>query len=154
AKSAVAGNHLRDALVEGSHAAIVNKCVAPTRARAPRAFVSLAGANVQQHGRRHGHEDQEALHGRLQRDAAPIGATNAVLPPGNKYKDCATLVFRSAKAYAAQSRLRPFRTLDCVDGEASWGLAAPSDLPHRDIGALDIVPQSIRIEQWTCLAIV
>src|SRR5262249_45482445 len=32
-------------------------------------------------------------------------------------------------------------------------LAAPSDLPHGHIGALDIAPQSIRIEQRTCLAV-
>src|SRR5262249_37276052 len=55
AKSAVAGNHLRDALFEGSHAAMENKWVAPTRARAPGALVSSARASVEQNCRCDGH---------------------------------------------------------------------------------------------------
>src|SRR5437773_926224 len=64
AKSAVTGNHLRDALFEGLHAAIVNKCsAAPIRAGAPRSLVGLAGANVEQHCRCYGHCDENELHG-------------------------------------------------------------------------------------------
>src|SRR5262249_38657079 len=50
-------------------------------------------------------------------------------------------------------RLRLPRTLDRIDGETPRRLAAPSDVPHGHIGAFDIAPQSIRIEQRTCLAV-
>src|SRR5438132_13125881 len=64
AKSAVTGNHLRDALFEGLHAAIVNKCsAAPIRAGAPWTLVSLARANVEQQCRCHRHHDEYELHG-------------------------------------------------------------------------------------------
>src|SRR5215831_14678915 len=53
----------------------------------------------------------------------------------------------------AAEKVAPLRTLDCIDSEASRRLAAPSDVPHRRIGALDVAPQSIRIEQRTCLAV-
>src|SRR6516162_1636683 len=85
-------------------------------------------------------------------DPSPRGS-NAVLPRGDKYKDCATFRFPLAKGPAPQRRLRPPRTLDCIDSEASRRLAAPSDVPHRHIGALDVAPQSIGIEQRTCRAI-
>src|SRR6516225_3272892 len=63
AKSAVPGNYLRDALVESSHAAIVNKCAtAPIRACAPRALVGSAGANVEQHCRCYGSHDEHESH--------------------------------------------------------------------------------------------
>src|SRR5262249_9812162 len=64
AKSAVACNHLRDALLEGPHAAIVNKCTAaPIRARAPGTLVGSARANVEQNGRRDRHYDEYKLNG-------------------------------------------------------------------------------------------
>src|SRR5215831_14166257 len=73
--------------------------------------------------------------------------------PGGKYKDCATFRCPLTKGLAQRKRLRPPRTLDCIDREASRRLAAPSDVPHRHIGAFDVAPQSIRIEQRTYLAV-
>src|SRR5947208_7834632 len=61
AKSAVTGNHLRDALFEGLHAAIVNKCsAAPIRGGAPCTLVSLARSIVEKMCRCHrAHDDYE-----------------------------------------------------------------------------------------------
>src|SRR5262249_9012511 len=160
AKSAVAGDHLLHAHFVGWQTAIVMKGMARTSARAPRHLSGFADAKVEQHCHRYGHHDEHESHGRLHPDdtgrfvpRSLSSRSNAVLPPGGKYKDRATFRCPLAKGPAQQRRLRPLRTLDCIDSEASWGLAAPSDFPHRDIRALDIVPQSIRIEQWTCLAI-
>ena len=86
--------------------------------------------------------------GRLQRDAAPIAAANAVLYPGNKYKDR----LACARRLVAQERCA-VRILVCIDGEAVGRLSALSDVPHRHIGAFDMAPGSIRIEQWRSLAI-
>src|SRR5262249_57442865 len=48
AKSAIAGNHLGDALFESSHAAIVNKCPAPIPPCAPLPFLAYPLPNVAQ----------------------------------------------------------------------------------------------------------
>src|SRR5262249_11259294 len=45
--------------------------------------------------------------------------SNAVLPRGGKYKDCAPFHSPLAKGLAQQRRLHPLRTLDCIDSEAS-----------------------------------
>jgi hypothetical protein len=58
---------------------------------------------------------------------AGLDGPTAVLPPGGKYKDCATLRCPLAKSLAQQRRLRLPRTLDRIDSEAARRLAAPSD---------------------------
>src|SRR5262249_29173402 len=69
AKSAVAGNHLLHAHLEGWDGAIVRKCpTAPIRARAPRTLHGLAGAKVEQYCRRRGAYDENESHGRLHLD--------------------------------------------------------------------------------------
>src|SRR5262245_61871420 len=160
AKSAVASDHLLHAHFVGWQTAIVMKGMARTSARAPRHLSGLADAKVEQHYHRYGHHDQHESHGRLH----PVDTgrfvprslssrSNALLPRGGKYKDRATFRCPPAKSLAQRKRLRPPRTLGRIDGEASRRLAAPSDVPHRHIGALDVTPQSIRIEQRTCLAV-
>src|SRR5262249_36417254 len=79
--------------------------------------------------------------------------SNAVLLQSSKYKDRATSFLIRRKLCAAQRRLRKCGALDWIDSEASRRLASPSDVPHRYIGTLDVAAQSIRVEQWTCLAI-
>src|SRR5262249_2498859 len=160
AKPAVAGDHLLHAHFVGWQTAIVMKGMASTSARAPRHLSGLADPKVEQHCHRYGHHDEHESHGRLHPDdtgrfvpRSLSSRSNAVLPPGGKYKDCATFRCPLAKGLAQQRRLRPLRTLDCIDSEASRRLAAPSDLPHGHIGALDTAPQSIRIEQRTDLAV-
>src|SRR5262249_4303328 len=160
AKSAVASDHLLHAHFVGWQTAIVMKGMARTGARAPRHLSGLADAKVEQHCHRYGHHDEHESHGRLHPDdtglfvLGPLSSgSTAVLPPGGKYKDCATFRCPLAKGLAQRKRLRPPRTLGRIDGEAPRRLAAPSDLPHGHIGALDIAPQSIRIEQRTCLAV-
>src|SRR6516162_3977933 len=160
AKSAVAGDHLLHAHLVGWQTAIVMKGMARTSARAPRHLSGLADAKVEQHCHRYGHHDEHESHGRLHPDdtgrfvpRSLFSRSTAVLPPGGKYKDRATFRCPLAKSLAQRKRLRPPRTLDCIDREASRRLAAPSDVPHRHVGALDVAPQSIGIEQRTCVAI-
>src|SRR5262249_4848653 len=160
AKSAVAGDHLLHAHFVGWQTAIVMKGMARTSARAPRHLSGLADAKVEQHCHRYGHRDEHESHGRLHPDdtgrivpRSLSSPSNALLPRGGKYKDRATFRGPPAKRLAQRKRLRPPRTLGRIDGEASQRLAAPSDVPHRHIGALDVAPQSIRIEQRTCLAV-
>ena len=57
--------------------------------------------------------------------------SNAVLPRGGKYKDCATFRCPLAKGLAQRKRSRPPRTSDCIDGEASWRLTAPRPAGQR-----------------------
>src|SRR5262244_1181284 len=158
AKSAVASYHLLHAHFVGRQTAIVE--IALTSDRAPRHLSGLADTKVEQHCHRYGHYDEHELHGRLHPDdmgrfvpGSLSSRSNAVLPPGGKYKDCATVRCPLAKGLAQRKRLRPPRTLDCIDSEASRRLAAPSDVPHRRIGALDVAPQSVRTKQRTRLAI-
>src|SRR6516165_3709096 len=151
AKSAVAGDHLLHAHFVGWQTAIVMKGMARTSARAPRHLSGLADAKVEQHCHRYGHYDEHESHGRLHPGdtgrfvpRSLSSRSNALLPRGGKYKDRATLRCPPAKSLAQRKRLRPLRTLGRIDGEASRRLAAPSDVPHRHIGALDVAPQSVR----------
>src|SRR5262245_36566418 len=81
AKSAVAGNHLGDALFEGSHTAIVNKCAAaPIRARAPRTLEGLGATKIEQHCRHRCRDYERESHGTSPvRQRRPAGAPSALL---------------------------------------------------------------------------
>src|SRR5215471_3248968 len=105
AKSAVASDHLLHAHFVGWQTAIVMKGMARTSARAPRHLSGLADAKVEQHCHRYGHHDEHESHGRLHPDdtgrfvpRSLSSRSNAVLPPGGKYKDCAPFHCPLAKA--------------------------------------------------------
>src|SRR6516164_10655045 len=76
-------------------------------------------------------------------------------PPPTPYSTPATNTRIASLArddWFAQERCA-VRILVCVDDEAAGRISALGDVPHRHIGAFDMAPGSIGIEQRTCVAI-